>query len=52
MKIVLDAMGGDFAPAVNVEAAIQAAREFGYEIVLVGRQEVIRPLLVQHNTAT
>jgi glycerol-3-phosphate acyltransferase PlsX len=51
MKIVLDAMGGDFAPAVNVEAAIQAAREFGYEIVLVGRQEVIRPLLVQHNTA-
>ena len=51
MKIVLDAMGGDFAPAVNVEAAIQAARKHGYEIVLVGRQEVIRPLLVQHNTA-
>jgi glycerol-3-phosphate acyltransferase PlsX len=51
MKIVLDAMGGDFAPAVNVEAAIQAARQHGYEIVLVGRQEVIRPLLVQHNTA-
>jgi glycerol-3-phosphate acyltransferase PlsX len=51
MKIVLDAMGGDFAPAVNVEAAIQAARGLGHEIVLVGRQEVIRPLLVQHNTA-
>jgi glycerol-3-phosphate acyltransferase PlsX len=51
MKIVLDAMGGDFAPAVNVEAAVKSAREFGYEIVLVGRQEVIRPLLVQYNTA-
>ena len=51
MKIVLDAMGGDFAPAVNVEAAVNTAREFGYEIVLVGRQEVIRPLLVQNNTA-
>ncbi len=51
MKIVLDAMGGDFAPAVNVEAAVNTAREFGYEIVMVGRQEVLRPLLVQHNTA-
>lgn len=51
MKIVLDAMGGDFGPAPNVEAAVQVAREFGWEIVLVGRQEMIRPLLVQHNTA-
>jgi glycerol-3-phosphate acyltransferase PlsX len=51
MKIVLDAMGGDLAPAVNVEAAVNAAREFGYEIVLVGKQEVIRPMLVQYNTA-
>jgi phosphate acyltransferase len=51
MKIVLDAMGGDFGPAPNVEAAVQVAREFGHEVVLVGRQELIRPLLVQHNTA-
>lgn len=51
MKIVLDAMGGDYGPAPNVEAAVSVAREFGYEIVLVGRQEMIRPLLVQHNTA-
>jgi glycerol-3-phosphate acyltransferase PlsX len=51
MKIVLDAMGGDFAPAVNIDAAVHAAREFGYEIVLVGKQELLRPLLVQHNTA-
>lgn len=51
MKIALDAMGGDFGPAPNVEAAVNAAREHGWEIVLVGRQELIRPLLVQHNTA-
>jgi phosphate acyltransferase len=51
MKIVLDAMGGDFAPAVNVEAAVHAARESGYEIALVGKQEIIRPLLVQYNTS-
>jgi glycerol-3-phosphate acyltransferase PlsX len=44
-------MGGDFGPAPNVEAAVNTAREFGWEIVLVGRQELIRPLLVQHNTA-
>lgn len=51
MKIVLDAMGGDFGPAPNVEAAVQVAKEFGYEVALVGRQELVRPLLVQHNTA-
>lgn len=51
MKIVLDAMGGDIGPAVNVEAAVSAAREYGHEIVLVGKQEQIRPLLAQHQTA-
>lgn len=51
MKIVLDAMGGDFGPAPNVEAAVMTAREFGHEIVLVGKQEQVRPILNQHNTA-
>ena len=27
MKIVVDAMGGDFAPKVNVDGAIDALRE-------------------------
>lgn len=44
-------MGGDFGAAPNVEAAVSVARDFGHEIVLVGRQEAIRPLLVQQNTA-
>jgi glycerol-3-phosphate acyltransferase PlsX len=51
MKIVLDCMGGDFGPGPNVEAAVAIARERGYEIALVGRQELIRPLLVKENTA-
>ena len=51
MKIVLDCMGGDFGPGPNVEAAVNIARTRGYEIVLVGKQELLRPLLVQHNTA-
>jgi glycerol-3-phosphate acyltransferase PlsX len=51
MKIVLDAMGGDFGPEPNVEAAVNMARERGYEIVLVGKQEQIRPALNKYNTA-
>lgn len=41
MKIVLDAMGGDYAPQVTVEGALQAARDFGFDIVLVGDKDVI-----------
>ncbi len=51
MKIVLDAMGGDFGAGPNVEAAVVAAKEFGYEVVLVGRQELLRPLLNKQITA-
>ena len=35
MAIVLDAMGGDFAPQATVEGAIKAA-ELGIKIHLVG----------------
>ena len=42
MKIVLDGMGGDFAPKVNVDGAIDALREYAdMEIVLVGPQELL-----------
>src|SRR5262245_25938774 len=36
MKIAVDAMGGDFGPAVVVEGAVAACREFGLASVLVG----------------
>ena len=42
MKIVVDAMGGDHAQAVVVDGAVQAARDLGLEIILVGRQEAIQ----------
>ena len=39
---MVDAMGGDFAPKVNVDGAIDALREFpDVEIVLVGPQELV-----------
>lgn len=46
MKIAIDAMGGDLAPQAVVEGAIEAAKEWDdVEIVLVGRSEVIEPLI-------
>ena len=41
MKIAVDAMGGDFGPRVIVEGAVDAAKEYGYEIILVGNQQEI-----------
>jgi glycerol-3-phosphate acyltransferase PlsX len=49
MKIVLDAMGGDHAPGVVIDGAVQAAKELGVEIVLVGRAETIRQELARHD---
>ncbi len=49
IKIVVDAMGGDQAPRVEVEGAVQAAREYGLGIILVGREDVLRLELAQHD---
>ena len=45
MKIVVDAMGSDRAPRVEVEGAIQAVKEYGHEIVLVGDEALIKEQL-------
>ncbi|NLT72981.1 MAG: phosphate acyltransferase PlsX [Chloroflexi bacterium] len=50
MRIALDAMGSDHAPGVDVRGAVRAARRFGYEITLVGREPEIRATLAQENT--
>ena len=39
MKIVVDAMGGDNAPHSTVRGAMQAVKEYGVDVVLVGRGE-------------
>ncbi|NWJ44634.1 MAG: phosphate acyltransferase PlsX [Chloroflexi bacterium] len=51
MKIVLDAMGGDYAPQEPVAGAVQAAREYGIEIILIGRESEIRAELAKHETS-
>jgi len=50
VRIVLDAMGGDYAPQVTVEGGVLAAQELGLEVVLVGREAAIRRELAKYET--
>jgi phosphate acyltransferase len=45
MKVAVDAMGGDNAPDVNIEGAVEAAKLGIAEIVLVGNKDIIEPKL-------
>ena len=45
MKIIVDAMGGDFAPNPQIEGSIKASQELDIEIVLVGDKELIEKKL-------
>ncbi len=38
-RVAVDGMGGDRAPAVVVEGAVQAARTLGIEVILVGQKD-------------
>jgi len=49
MRIALDAMGGDRGLTPAIEGGLQAAREFGTEIALVGRQPEIEQELARHD---
>lgn len=42
MKIILDAMGGDNAPDANIKGAVNAVNKVKAEIVLVGKEDIIR----------
>ena len=48
MKIIVDAMGGDNAPQAPVMGAVQANREYGVDIVLVGKSEEILKVLADN----
>ncbi len=48
MRIAVDAMGGDHAPAEVVAGAAQAAREYAVDISLVGLPASVQPLLDNH----
>lgn len=45
VRIAVDAMGGDHAPQEIVEGVIKAVQEDGVQILLVGREEIVLPIL-------
>jgi glycerol-3-phosphate acyltransferase PlsX len=44
-RIVVDAMGSDNYPTPDVQGAVMAAREYGVEIIFVGDDAKIKPVL-------
>ncbi len=53
IKIAVDAMGGDDAPKITVEGAIEAVKKFDdIEIVLFGDENQIKPLLTDDRRIT
>ena len=48
MRIAVDGMGGDKAPGVVVDGVVEAAKEYGYEILLVGDEAALKKELERH----
>lgn len=48
MRLALDAMGGDSAPQIVLEGAIEAARADQLPITLLGPEDVLEPLLASY----
>lgn len=46
-RLAVDAMGGDFGPSVVVPGALQAARNTGAKVILVGVEEEVRKVLAE-----
>jgi glycerol-3-phosphate acyltransferase PlsX len=44
-RIALDAMGGDHAPEQNIDGALMALKAYAVDILLVGREEILRDKL-------
>src|SRR5258707_10440595 len=52
VTIAVDAMGGDHAPKSEVEGALRAVRSLNVQVILVGREEVVRRELDNHESWT
>ena len=51
IKIAVDAMGGDHAPADIVDGAVLGAKEFGVHVILVGDQDAVEKELKRHSVS-
>src|SRR3990172_6208790 len=52
IRIVVDAMGSDDFPRPDVFGSVEAAQEYGVEIILVGDESKIRPVLDSAHAGT
>lgn len=51
VRVALDAMGGDHAPGEIVLGAVEAAREYGIGVYLVGKEDLLKAELAKHDTS-
>ena len=49
--IALDAMGSDRAPKPEIEGAIQAARQYGVRVLLIGPEAIVKAELDRHRSS-
>lgn len=49
MKIIVDAMSGDFAPLEIVKGSVQAAEELGIDVLFVGKEDEIKKAMSENN---
>ena len=51
MKIAIDVMGTDFGPGEIIKGALQAVDEYGCQVVLVGKEDIVKEELAKQNHA-
>jgi phosphate acyltransferase len=51
IRVAVDVMGGDFAPGEIVKGSIDAIKEVGVDIILVGSKEAMETELAKYQTA-
>lgn len=49
MRIAVDGMGGDFAPDAVVQGCIDAAKEFGVDIIITGPESILEEKLKSYD---
>lgn len=49
MKIIIDAMGGDKGPIEVVKGSLDAVKEYGIDVILVGKKDIIEKELSKYD---
>ena len=52
MWVAVDAMSGDYGPSALVEGSVDAVRQFGYSVTLVGNEEILSEELLKYDYDT